>query len=86
MSKLDEMLKRKEFLIIKIEKIQLLIKADYFHINNHFVGLRFEESDDEYDLILDMFARLNRNTQQELKEIDTKIAAINDLLSGDRYE
>ena len=86
MSKLDEMLKRKEFLIIKIEKIQLLIKADYFHINNHFVGLSFKEPDDEYDLILDMFARLNRNTQQELKEIDTKIAAINDLLSGDRYE
>lgn len=80
MSKLNEMLKRKELLISKIEKIQLLIKADYFRINNHFVGLSFKEPDDEYDLILDMFARSNRDAQQELKEIDIKIAAINELL------
>lgn len=80
MSKLDEMLKRKQGLISKIERIQVAISADFFNVGNHVVRLRFAEPDIEYDLILDMFARLNRDAQQELKEIDIKIAAINELL------
>lgn len=80
MSKLNEMLKRKELLISKIERIQVAISADFFHVGNHAARLRFAEPESEYDLILDMFARSNRDAQQELKEIDIKIAAINELL------
>lgn len=81
MTKLDEMLARKVMLITKINGIQLAISKDYFHVGNNEMKLVYREGkDDEYDLLIDMFATANRNCQRELKEIEVKIAAINELL------
>lgn len=81
MSKLDEMLARKIMLKTKINGIQIAVKKDYIQVGNSEMKIVYRSGKDaEYDLLLDMFALANRNTQIELKEIDAKIAAINELL------
>jgi hypothetical protein len=81
MSKLDEMLARKVELVTKINGIKLASIKDYFHVGNNDMKLVYREGKDaEYDLLLDMFSTATRNAQIELKEIDAKIAAINELL------
>jgi hypothetical protein len=81
MSKLDDMLARKVTLITKINGIRLAGSDDYFHVGNNGIRLIYRKGEDaEYDLIRDMFTTATRNAQIELKEIEVKIAAINELL------
>jgi hypothetical protein len=81
MSKLDVMLARKVEIVTKINGIRLAGSKDYIQVGNSEMKIVYRSGKDaEYDLIKDMFTTATRNAQQELKEIEVKIAAINELL------